>query len=162
LALQRSRSVMLDEFGDTYLTLGDLDQALKAYRDGLAITDRLTAADRSNIQWQRDLKVSINNIGAIAYQFILGRNFAMALEAADQAISLAPDQIWLYTNRAHALMFLNRVDEARALYLKYRGQQKVDGDKSWEAAILGDFAEFQKAGLTHPLMQEIQKQFAGT
>ena len=86
----------------------------------------------------------------------------MALEAADQAISLAPDQIWLYTNRAHALMFLNRVDEARALYLKNRGQQKVDGDKSWEAAILGDFAEFQKAGLTHPLMQEIQKQFAGT
>ena len=47
-------------------------------------------------------------------------------------------------------MFLNRVDEARALYLKYRGQQKVDGEKSWEAAILGDFAEFQKAGLTHP------------
>jgi hypothetical protein len=30
------------------------------------------------------------------------------------------------------------------------------------AAILGDFAEFRKAGLTHPLMDEIEKQFAGT
>ena len=53
-----------------------------------------------------------------------------ALEAADQAISLAPDKIWLDTTRAYALMFLDRVDEARALYLKYRGQQKVLGDKS--------------------------------
>jgi hypothetical protein len=59
-------------------------------------------------------------------------------------------------------MFLDRVDEARALYLKYRGQQKVVGDKSWETVILGDFAEFRKAGLTHPLMDEIEKQFAGS
>ena len=118
---QRDLSLSYSRVGDVLLAQGKLDAALKAYRDGLAITERLTAADRSNIQWQRDLKVSINNIGAIAYQFILARNFAMALEAADQAISLAPDQIWLYTNRAHALMFLNRVDEARALYLKYRG-----------------------------------------
>jgi hypothetical protein len=59
-------------------------------------------------------------------------------------------------------MFLDRIDEARAIYLKYRGQQKVSGDKSWEAEILGDFAEFQKAGLTHPLMQEIAKAFAGS
>jgi hypothetical protein len=58
-------------------------------------------------------------------------------------------------------MFLDRIDEARALYLKYRGQQ-VEGDKSWEVVILGDFAELQKAGLTHPLMQEIEKAFAGT
>jgi hypothetical protein len=28
------------------------------------------------------------------------------------------------------------------------------GDKSWEAVILEDFAEFQKAGLTHPLVQD--------
>ena len=59
-------------------------------------------------------------------------------------------------------MFLDRLDEARALYLKYRGQQKVSGDKPWEGVIIEDFAQLQKAGLTHPLMQEIEKQFAGT
>src|SRR5262249_14208474 len=56
--LQRSRSVMLDEFGDTYVTLGDLDAALKAYRDGLAISERLAAGDPGNIQWQRDVSIS--------------------------------------------------------------------------------------------------------
>ena len=57
-------------------------------------------------------------------------------------------------------MFLGRLDEARALYLRYRGAQKVQGDKSWEAVVLEDFAELRKAGLVHPLMDEIEKTFA--
>ena len=66
----------------------------------------------------------------------------------------------VYTNRAHALMFLGRIDEARALYLKYRGKQDVQPGKSWEIVILEDFAELQKAGLTSSLMEEIKKEFA--
>ncbi len=61
--LQRSRSVMLNEFGDTYLTLGDLEQALKAYQDGLAIAERIAAADPANTKWQRDLSVSHIKLG---------------------------------------------------------------------------------------------------
>ncbi len=65
LTLQRSRSVMLNEFGDTYLALGDLEQALKAYRDGLAIAERLAAADPGNSERQRDLSISYNKIGDV-------------------------------------------------------------------------------------------------
>jgi hypothetical protein len=86
-------------------------------------------------------------------------NFVTALEAADQTISLAPDEIWVYTNRAHALMFLGHLEEARQLYLKYRGTKDIGGGKSWETAILEDFTEFRKAGLTDPLMDEIEKLF---
>jgi hypothetical protein len=46
--------------------------------------------------------------------------------------------------------------EARELYLRYRGAKKVIGEKSWETLILEDFAVFTKAGLSHPLMQEIE------
>jgi hypothetical protein len=56
-------------------------------------------------------------------------------------------------------MLLDRVDEARALYLEYRGAKNVDGTKSWEKVILEDFVELRKAGLTHPLMNEIEKTF---
>jgi hypothetical protein len=90
----------------------------------------------------------------------LVRGFAAALEAADQATSLAPHEIWLYSNRAHALMFLGREEEARALYLRYRGEKKVQGVKSWETVVLEDFAELRKVGLTHPLMDEIEAKFA--
>ena len=56
---------MLSEFGDTYQTLGDLEQALKAYRDSLAIAERLAAADRSDSEWQRDLSISYEVVGDV-------------------------------------------------------------------------------------------------
>ena len=87
--------------------------------------------------------------------------FARALEAADQAILASPNKIWLYTNRSHALMFIGRVDEARALYLQYRGQKNVEGEKTWEIVVLEDFAELRKGGLNHPLMDEIERRFTG-
>jgi hypothetical protein len=57
-------------------------------------------------------------------------------------------------------MFQGRVDEARAVYLKHRGAKKVQGEKSWETVVLEDFAQLRAAKLTHPLMDEIEKQFA--
>ena len=44
---------------------GKLEEALKAYRDSLAIRERLAAADPSNTQWQRDLSVSYNRVGDV-------------------------------------------------------------------------------------------------
>lgn len=91
---------------------------------------------------------------------MLAENFARALEASDVAISIAPAEIWLHTNRAHALMFLGRVDEARTLYLRYRSEKNVQNGKAWDSTVLEDFAELRKARLTHPLMDEIKKRFA--
>jgi len=56
-------------------------------------------------------------------------------------------------------MFLDRSDEARALYLHYRGEKDVWEQESWEDFILGEFAQLRKARLTHPLMDEIEKRF---
>jgi tetratricopeptide (TPR) repeat protein len=137
---------------------GNLAEALKSFRDGLAIFERLAKADPNNAGWQRDLQFTIGRIGGLAYKLVLVREFAKALEVADQAIALAPNKIWIYQNRAHALMFLGRAAEAR--YLQYRGEQKVQGEKSWEAVTLEDFAEMRAAGLMHPLMDEIEKRFA--
>jgi tetratricopeptide (TPR) repeat protein len=64
LTLQRSRGVMLNQFGGTYLVLGNLEQALEAYRDGLAIAERL-GADGSNTERQRDLTVSYDGVGDV-------------------------------------------------------------------------------------------------
>jgi tetratricopeptide (TPR) repeat protein/pimeloyl-ACP methyl ester carboxylesterase len=157
---QRDLSVSYNSVGDVLVAQGKLDEALKSYRDSLAIRERLAASDRSNTGWQNDFRYSIGRIGNSAYRFILARNFAMALEASDLVISLAPDTIWLRTNRANALMFLGRVDDARALYLRYRGEKNVQDEKPWETVVLEDFAELRKAGLTHPLMDEIKDRFA--
>jgi hypothetical protein len=90
---------------------------------------------------------------------LLARDFATASQAVDSTIALAPGEIWLYTIKAHAFVMLGRTDEARAIYLKYRGQNVRDG-RSWEAIVLEEFIELRKAGFTSPLMDEIEKPFA--
>jgi hypothetical protein len=57
-------------------------------------------------------------------------------------------------------MFGGREGEARAIYLRYRGRKIVQNGKSWEENVLEDFVEMRKAGLTHALMDEIEKTFA--
>ena len=140
------------KIGETLIALGKRDEALASYHRGHVIIKMLVARDASNADW-------LNDFGGLAYDFLLARDFAAALEAAEQTIAVAPELIFIYGNRAHALMFLGRVDEARALYLKYRGTKNVQDDKSWETVTLQDFAELRKAGLKHPLMDEIEKQF---
>jgi tetratricopeptide (TPR) repeat protein len=157
---QRDLSVSYDDVGGVEVSQGHLPEALQSYQASLAIIETLAKSDPGNAGWQSDLRYSIEKLGGMAYRFLLAHDFAKALEAADQSISLAPDLTWLYTNRAHALMFLGRIDEARAIYLKYRGQKTQQGDDIWETAIRNDFAELRKAGLTNPLMDEIETLFA--
>ena len=106
-------------------------------------------------------KLYQGNLGYVAYNFVLAGDFSDALEAADTAIQVAPaDQIWIQENRAHALMFLGRADEARKTYLQYQGSTPsgLEG-KLWRDIILEDFTEMRNAGLNHPLMDEIENAF---
>ena len=136
------------KIGDVQMAQGDLAAALRSYRESLERMQRLVSLDRSNKQWREDLDLVVARIGGEAFAFVLASDFATALEAADQAIALAPDEIWFRINRAHALMFLGRVEAARALYLKYRGRKDVLDGESWEAVTIGDFATLRKAGLS--------------
>ena len=56
---------------------------------------------------------NISRIGGLAYNFILARKFETALDAADQAISLAPEQIWFYASRTKFQMDRCRCETAR-------------------------------------------------
>ena len=81
--------------GDIDVARGNLPDALKSYRDGLAIRDRLAKADPGNAGWQRDLSVSYAKLG-VAFRKA-GRNTDALSELRDgQAIMarmtrLSPD-----------------------------------------------------------------------
>jgi hypothetical protein len=95
----------------------------------------------------------------VAWYALFAREFTIALTAADRAHALLPGDLMIETNRAHALIFLERGEDAKALYLAYKGKPMSEQDgKLWERAIAEDFAEFRKAGLTHPMMAEIEKE----
>jgi hypothetical protein len=55
-------------------------------------------------------------------------------------------------------MFSGRGDESEAIYLAHKGQRMSDQDsRLWESVIAKDFAELCKAGLTHPMMADIEQ-----
>ena len=81
------------------------------------------------------------------------------MTVADHAHALFPDNLPIETNRAHALMFMERREEAKALYLAHKGKPLPEADNQlWEQAIAEDFAKLRKAGLTHPMMADIEKE----
>ena len=54
-----------DCIGDVLEAQGDLAEALKSFREALAIRERLAQADPGNAGWQRDLTVSHDRIGEV-------------------------------------------------------------------------------------------------
>jgi hypothetical protein len=56
-------------------------------------------------------------------------------------------------------MFEGRVEEAKALYLAYKEEVIVlkRRNRLWEQVIAGDFAEFRKACVTHPMIADVEK-----
>lgn len=102
---------------------------------------------------------SANALGTLAFYAVLAREPTMALEAADKALALTPDTLWIEANRASALMLLGQTEKALTLYLAHRGKTIPGDEKAWEAVILADFATLREAGITHPQMAEIEAAF---
>lgn len=105
--------------------------------------------DRSNIK-----KLTNAYLGLSFLQLEI-RDFNGALISSERGAALNPDYLPIYTNYAHALLFLGRVDEAKSVYLEHKGKP-LQG-KTWEAVILDDFAIFEKVGLSSPEMVQVRK-----
>ena len=97
--------------------------------------------------------------GFIQDRFALfAKDYAKALASAKAAETVRPAELWIKANRAHAEMFSGDAEAARSGYLAHRGKA-LSPSVTWEQSTLGDFALFRKAGLTHPLMEEIENRF---
>ena len=160
-AARRDLSTSYTWIGIAQAALGRLTEASTSYEAALGIAVALAKSDPGNADWRNDLGLIVEKIGDNAYYLLLAGHFAESLKMSELAIAAGPGEIiWLDTNRAHALMLIGRLDEARAIYLKHRGE-RMPNDKEWETAIRDDFAELRGKGLTSPLMDEIETAFAG-
>ena len=91
----------------------------------------------------------------LSWEALFARDFNKAYEAATRSIKLIPSNSVPITNQAHALMLLGRTEEAKAIYLTHKGES-LQG-KTWEKVISEDFAKLREAGITHPMMAEIEE-----
>jgi len=62
---QRDLSISYENSGDEFAAKGALADALKAYRDGLAIANGLIKAESESAEWQHNLSISHNKVGDV-------------------------------------------------------------------------------------------------
>jgi TPR repeat protein/energy-coupling factor transporter ATP-binding protein EcfA2 len=131
------------------------------YAEALQLQEAL-ATKKESVETKREGKPSLETAEAlnrVAWYALFAREFTKALASAERAHALFPDYLVIETNRSHALMFLGRSTESRTLYLAHKGKPVSDeGHGKWERVIADDFEEFRKAGLTHPMMANIERE----
>jgi tetratricopeptide (TPR) repeat protein len=145
--------------GYARLTAGDNVGAFAAFRSARDAAAAMVALNPNEANGAAELKANVTNIAVVANAMLLARDFKGALAVLDKATPVAADQNWFDLIRAACLMFLDRPDEARALYEKHRGETTYAG-KSWEQATKDGFAALRAKGLDNPLMAEIEAEMA--
>jgi hypothetical protein len=116
------------------------------------------AGDQSGAdKYQRKMDELKNSADLLtdSWHQLLARDFAGALATTERGLKANPNDLPLQTNRAHALLFLGRANEAKAIYRKYLGKQI--GSQTWEEVILDDFDKLEKDGVTSPEFNRIRQ-----
>jgi tetratricopeptide (TPR) repeat protein len=97
---------------------------------------------------------------SLSWYALFNRDFESAIAYADKGIQIDPDNLLIYMNLAHGLLFTNQFDRARQTYLKYTGF-KLSTGSYWDEALLKDFKDLTDAGIVHPQMETIKVNLYG-
>jgi tetratricopeptide (TPR) repeat protein len=146
--------------GDILRNFGQLDEAMAVYLRNLTKWKANLENDRDRAEWKQNFNEALDRVVHTTKQLFQRGRFNTALECAEKAIAITPDQLLLQAIHACALMMIgSRNSEARTLFLCHRG--KTLNGRSWEAIVGDQFEDLRKAGCERPLMEEIKQRFAG-
>lgn len=97
--------------------------------------------------------------GQMARYQLLSKNFTDAEKYARLDVACDFNAKASNKNLAHSLLFQGKYKEAKKYYLDIRDETcDWDKTKTLGDVILDDFAEFEKAGITHPDVEKIRKE----
>jgi hypothetical protein len=152
--------------GDKLFDDGNLTEAFGTYRRALLLRKRPLENCETQQERERLLEV-VERMMLVGRTLLLSGRYQEAHDVAVIAESVVPQEPGAYSLRLFALMFLNRDDDAKRLFEQFRGQmwtyiESEDGSHTltWEAGIMMSFDELRNAGLSHPLMSEIEVSYA--
>jgi tetratricopeptide (TPR) repeat protein len=93
------------KIGDVLVAQGQLPDAMKVFRDGLAIAERLAKADPGNAGWQRDLAVSFGLVAKIEQRSgemeKARQGYQNARDIIERLMKLSPDNAILPKDLAY-------------------------------------------------------------
>jgi len=125
-SLMRHKSNFLGQIGHELAVRGDLEKALKVFRQSLEITRTLAGPD-SNANWQRDYSISLERVGdVLAAQgkwadalenYQASHSIRLKLQSRDPNNSMwQSDLFWTYQDIGDVKLGQNKVEEALENY----------------------------------------------
>jgi tetratricopeptide (TPR) repeat protein len=146
--------------GDILRNFGQLDEAMAVYLRNLKKWKTNFDNDRDRAEWKQNFDEALDRVVLTTKQLFQRGRFNTALECAENATAIAPDELLLQAIHGCALIMIGSHNgEARTLLLCHRG--KMLNGRSWEAIVGDQFEDLRKAGCERPLMEEIERRFAG-
>jgi tetratricopeptide (TPR) repeat protein len=147
---QNNLGTALEALGERESQAGRLKEAVAVYAELVETCRWLYASAESNGSKSQ----LAGALGSLSFVLLLNRRAGDALAAAQEALSLDPAPLWVETNRAHALLFLGRSEESKAVYVEFRDRLLFE-HKTFAQAVTEDFSEFRKYGIDTPEMKDI-------
>jgi tetratricopeptide (TPR) repeat protein len=142
----------LEALPEAYFKLKRWQDAMDAEKNWIAFVQR-----EPKNEAERKATLTSAYVTLSWYQ-LFARDFTGALASSEAGLALTPTDLFLDTNRAHALLFLGRTQDAEAIYVGNKGKKfHPDGDEIWEEAILDDFNTFDAEGLKNTEIPTIRK-----
>jgi tetratricopeptide (TPR) repeat protein len=153
---------------------GDLDGAIADYTHAIELVPKYGDAYSHRAQlWvkkkqydaaakdlQKAIELDPNNGGYyldLAWYELFDRRPRESIAASLKALKLSPDDaVIIKSNLAHAYLFSDQFEQAKAIYLENKNAKLRDDKRTFSQAVLDDFKEFQEAGITHPDMEKIK------
>ncbi|WP_421828790.1 tetratricopeptide repeat protein [Larkinella sp.] len=94
-------------------------------------------------------------LGDLAYESLFSKQFAQAQATAQEGLMLAPGEEWIQANLALAYLLQGKLEQAKAIYGTLK--DKPYESDTFKKVFLGDLADLEKAGITHPDMAIIRQ-----
>lgn len=143
--------------GDKLRDMGLRDDALAVYLRRFRECESLIASGRTLLRTIDDRTAAVQRVSEISFEFLLEGDFTKALATTETmspsgSSSAPPDLIDI--RRAHALLLLGRIEEAKQVYSRHHGR-RLDADRSVDDLIIRDFERLRRAGITVPNMSEL-------
>ena len=138
-----------------YSSLKRWDEAVEAGKKAIALALREPHDDA------KQKRALVSGYLSLSWCQLFTRDFAGALASAETGEKFDKGNLFLETNRAHALLFLGRTQEAEDIYVGNRGK-KLDPqqDDIWDEAVLKDFNDLEAGGLKSPEIARLRKLLA--
>ncbi|MEA5141559.1 tetratricopeptide repeat protein, partial [Arcicella rigui] len=97
----------------------------------------------------------ISALGNGAWYALFCKEYQLAEDYARKGLAIAPEQHWLYTNLALALLLQNRWNEAKQIYQE---KQNLIGnnEKPLKESFLNDLIDLEKEGIKHPDFEKVR------